>query len=230
MCGRFTQAFSYADLHAYFSFFGQPLGNLEPRYSICPTQDIIVALPGTAETHRLERMRWGLVPPWWKKPLKELPSTFNARAETVAEKPTFRAAFRTRRCIIPASGTYEWQDRADGKQPWYFTPAQGPLFLIAGLWEEAAHPDAPGQVIRSATMVITDANAFVGQYHDRMPVLLTRQTMQPWLTGAAGHELLQPATGDMIRAHPVARRLNNARVKDEETLIQPVAIQSDLLS
>ncbi len=229
MCGRFTQAFSYADLHAYFSFFGQPLGNLEPRYSICPTQDIVVALADGPRTHRLERMRWGLVPTWWKKPLKELPSTFNARAETVAEKPTFRAAFRTRRCIIPATGTYEWQDRPDGKQPWYFTPAQGPVFLIAALWEEAAHPEHQGHVIRSATMVITDANTFVGQYHDRMPVLLTRETMQDWLSGAAGHELMKPAAGDLIKAHPVSRRLNNARVRDEETLVTPVAIQADLL-
>lgn len=229
MCGRFTQAFSYTDLHAYFSFFGQPLGNLEPHYSICPTQHIVVALADAPGTHRLERMRWGLVPPWWKKPLKELPATFNARAETVDEKPTFRAAFRTRRCVIPATGTYEWQDRADGKQPWYFTPAQGPLLLIAGLWEEAPHPEKPGHAIRSATMVITDANAFVGQYHDRMPVLLTHETMRVWLSGAAGHELLKPAANDTLKAHPVSRRLNNARVRDEQTLVEPVAIQADLL-
>lgn len=230
MCGRFTQAFTYGDLHAYFSFFGQPLGNLAPRFSLCPTQDIVVARSAPDGTHLLERMRWGLVPQWWKKPLKELPSTFNARAETVAEKPTFRAAFRSRRCIIPASGSYEWQDRPDGKQPWYFTPAQGPLFLIAGLWEEVDHPDVPGHTIRSATMVITDANSFVGQYHDRMPVLLTRETMEPRLSGKAGAELLKPAAETMINAHPVSRRLNNARVRDEETLILPIELQQDLLS
>jgi putative SOS response-associated peptidase YedK len=225
VCGRFTQAFSYSDLHAYFSFFGQPLGNLEPRFSLCPTQDIIVALPAPDGAHKLERMRWGLVPPWWKKPLRELPSTFNARAETVAEKPTFRAAFRARRCIIPASGTYEWQDRTDGKQPWYFTPAEGPLLLIAGLWEEADHPEQSGKTIRSATMVITDANSFVAQYHDRMPVLLDSETMKSWMSGEAGHELLKPATETMLKAHPVSRRLNNARVGDNETLIQPVEIR-----
>ncbi len=229
MCGRFTQAFSYSDLHAYFSFFGQPLGNLEPRYSLCPTQDIIVALPGPAGGHILERMRWGLVPNWWKKPLRELPSTFNARCETVAEKPTFRAAYRSRRCIIPATGTYEWQDVPDGKQPWYFTPASGPIMLVAGLWEEAPHPEQPGHTIRSATMVITQANSFVARYHDRMPVLLTRDTMETWLSGSTDTTLMQPAPDDMLAAHAVSRRVNNARVRDDATLVEAVATQPDLL-
>lgn len=117
MCGRFSQDFFYADLHSYFAFFGQSLGNLEPRYNICPTQNIAVVLPSPGSGHSLTRMRWGLVPSWWKKTLKELPATFNARAETVAEKPMFRSAFKSRRCVIQASGTFEWQDVSDGKQP-----------------------------------------------------------------------------------------------------------------
>lgn len=229
MCGRFTQAFSYGDLHAYFSFFGQPLGNIEPRYSLCPTQDIIVALPNPAGDHSLQRMRWGLVPAWWRKPLRDLPATFNARIETVGEKPTFRAAYRARRCVIPASGTYEWQSMPDGKQPWYFTPAKGPLFLIAALWEEAPNPDAPGQTIRSTTMIITQANAFVGRYHDRMPVLLSRQTMADWLSGGIAADALSPADDDAILATPVSRRLNNARVHDDQTLVTPISLQTGLL-
>jgi putative SOS response-associated peptidase YedK len=229
VCGRFTQQFSYSDLHAYFEFFGQPLGNLQPRYSICPTQDIIVATASPVGGHSLQRMRWGLVPSWWKKSLKELPSTFNARAETVSEKPTFRAAYRSRRCVIPVSGTYEWQDVPGGKQPWYFTPATGPLFLVAGLWEEAPHPDDRTRTITSATMVITDANEFVSRYHDRMPVLLDRDTMTGWLSGALGDELLKPAAEGLIRAHPVSRRVNNARVADEPSLIEPVSVQATLL-
>lgn len=229
MCGRFTQQFSYSELHAYFSFFGQPLGNLEPRYSICPTQQVTVVLPAQGGGHGLQRMRWGLVPPWWKKSLKELPATFNARAETVAQKPTFRAAFRSRRCIIPASGTYEWQDTPGGKQPWYFTPRDEPLFLIAGLWESWNNPDAPGTPLMSTTMIITDANRFVGQYHDRMPVLLTRDTMQDWLTGRADLELLKPAPDDGLKAHAVSRRLNSSRVADTPALIEPTEIQRTLL-
>lgn len=229
MCGRFTQAFSYSELHAYFSFFGQPLGNLEPRYSLCPTQDIIVALPSATGGHSLERMRWGLVPAWWHKPLRDLPATFNARVETVKQKPTFRAAYKSRRCIIPASGTYEWQSMPDGKQPWYFTPTSGPLFLIAGLWDEAPDPEKPGLAIRSTTMVITQANPFVARYHDRMPVLLTRESMAGWLSGAIEADALPPQANDAIVASPVSRRLNNARVRDEETLITPVSIQTGLL-
>jgi putative SOS response-associated peptidase YedK len=229
VCGRFTQAFSYGDLHAYFSFFGQPLGNLAPRYSLCPTQDIVVVRSASDGGHELERMRWGLVPAWWRKPLRELPATFNARVETVAEKPTFRAAFRSRRCVIPATGTYEWESTPDGKQPWYFTPSEGAFFLIAGLWEEALHPELPGQTIRSTTMLIGNANPFVGQYHDRMPILLNRETMQPWLSGAAHPDTLEPPGDGAIRATPVSRRLNNARVNDDETLITPVDLQSGRL-
>lgn len=229
MCGRFTQAFSYSDLHAYFSFFGQPLGNLAPRYSLCPTQDIVVVRPAPGGGHLPERMRWGLVPAWWRKPLRELPATFNARVETAAEKPTFRSAFRSRRCIIPATGTYEWESTPDGKQPWYFTPAQDAFFMVAGLWEEAPHPEQPGLTIRSATMLIRDANPFVGQYHDRMPVLVNRQTMEPWLSGTADPAALEPPGDGMIRAVPVSRRLNNARVGDDVTLIAPVVLQTGRL-
>lgn len=229
MCGRFTQQFSYSDLHAYFEFFGQPLGNLEPRYSICPTQQITVVLQAPTGGHSLQRMRWGLVPPWWKKTLKELPATFNARAETVAEKPTFRSAFQSRRCIIPASGTYEWQDTSDGKQPWYFTPCDGPIFMIAGLWESWTDPANPIAPLMSATMVITEANAFVGQYHDRMPVLLDKPAVADWLSGRKGLELLKPAPEGTLKAHAVSKRLNSARVKDEPELLREVPPQTRLL-
>ena len=229
MCGRFTQQFSYAELHAYFEFFGQPLGNLEPRYSICPTQSIAVVLSSPAGGHALHRMRWGLIPPWWKKPLKELPATFNARAETVTEKPSFRAAFRARRCVIPASGTYEWQNTSDGKQPWYFTPSDGPIFLIAGLWESWTDPGQPTSSIQSATMIITEANNFVSQYHDRMPVLLQKCQIDDWLSGKTGTEILHPAPDDTLTARAVSRRINSSRVKDEANLIEAVPPQRTLL-
>ena len=228
MCGRFTQDFSYADLHAYFNFFGQPLGNMEPRYNICPTQQICVVL-STETVHALERMRWGLVPSWWQRPLKELPATFNARAETVSEKPTFRSAFRARRCIIPASGTYEWQSVADGKQPWYFTPTNGPLFFIAGLWEAWTNPHSPHEQVHSTTMIITEANQFVGQYHDRMPVLLQREDLADWLSGKKGEELLKPAANDVLKAHRVSRAINSSKAKDERTLIKEVEPKQSLL-
>src|SRR5271155_1101736 len=112
-------------------------------------------------------MRWGLVPSWWSKPLKELKlATFNARAETVAEKPFFRSAFKRNRCLIPVSGYYEWQDKASG------------------------------EALKSCTMVITEPNRLVAEVHDRMPVLLAEKDFEPWLSGKAGIELLKAAADD----------------------------------
>lgn len=229
MCGRFTQYFTYADLHAYWRAFADPsvaapLGNLQPRYHICPT-DPIVAVLQTKAGLELARVRWGLAPFWWKQPLKKLPATFNARAETVATKPMFREAFKQRRCIIPASGYYEWQDRADGKQPWYFTAANGdPILLIAGLWETWKNPETPNETVRSATMVITEPNKFTAALHDRMPVLLTKETMSDWLSGAKGEELLQPAPENAVQAWPVSRKVNSSKAPDEPGLIEKVTL------
>ena len=115
----------------------QPPVNTQARYNVCPTTTIDTVVGQNGE-RRLMPMRWGLVPSWWSKPLKELKlATFNARAETVAEKPFFREAFKRNRCLIPVSGYYEWQDTPDGKQPWYFTARDGsPALTIAGLWDE----------------------------------------------------------------------------------------------
>ena len=227
MCGRFTQYFSYAELHAYFSFFGEtlttPPTNLQPRWHLCPTDPVWVVLHGENGL-RLEQMRWGLAPYWWKQPLKKLPATFNARAETVETKPMFREAFKRRRCVIPASGYYEWQDVADGKQPWYFTPREGPIVLIAGLWETWKDPEPPRDTVRSTTMVITEPNSFVAQYHDRMPVLLTRETAGDWLSGAKGSELLKPDENDLVKAWPVSRKVNSSKAPDAPDLIAPIQL------
>ena len=106
MCGRFTQSYTWTEVHEAMSLI-QTAPNLRPRYNIAPTTNIDVVVAGNGE-RALMPMRWGLIPGWWKKPLKDAPATFNARAETVATKPMFRAAFKSRRCIIPASGFYEW--------------------------------------------------------------------------------------------------------------------------
>lgn len=225
MCGRFTQLYTYAELHAYWSFFGKPVSNFEPRYHICPTQKIQVIVPA-AKGVALTQMRWGLVPSWWKKPLKELPASFNARAETVAEKPFFRSAFKSKRCIIPASGWYEWQDRKDGKQPWYFTPSKEPVAFIAGLWETWTDPESKEELL-SATMVITDHNTFVGQYHDRMPVILTLDDARAWMSGANGLELLKPAPEDALKAWPVSRKVNSSRAPDEPSLIARIKLDDE---
>jgi putative SOS response-associated peptidase YedK len=126
MCGRATYKLTWEEIVALYRLtLGQPAVNTRARYNVCPTTtvDTIVAVDGK---RRLERMRWGLVPSWWSKPLKEMKlATFNARAETVATKPMFRSAFKRNRCLIPVSGYYEWQDTPGGKQPWYFTARNG---------------------------------------------------------------------------------------------------------
>ena len=141
MCGRFTQHYTWAEINEFLSVFGT-LRNLRPRYNIAPTTDVdVIRLDGEGK-RELVTMRWGLVPFFWKKGIKEVPATFNARAETVETKPMFRDAFKRRRCIIPASGFYEWTDEPHGKQPHLFTAADGsPILAMAGLWDRWRNPE-----------------------------------------------------------------------------------------
>ena len=152
-------------------------------------------------------------------------ATFNARAETVKAKPFFRDAFKRSRCLIPVSGYYEWQNTQGGKQPWYFTARDGsPALTVAGLWDEWKNRET-GEPLRSCTMIITEPNDFVAAVHDRMPVLLTEQQFQPWLTGEAGLEYLKPAPNDLLQKWPVSKRVNSSRADgDDSTLIEKVEL------
>jgi putative SOS response-associated peptidase YedK len=165
-------------------------------------------------------MRWGLVPSWWKKTVKEAPSTFNARAETVAEKPMFRSAFKRNRCLIPASGYYEWQNTPTGKQPYYYTARDGSPLTFAGLWDEWKDIET-GEPLKSCTIIITNANALASKVQDRMPVLLSPDEFEPWLSGHAGAEILNRAPELMLQVWPVSRRVNSSRApSDDPTLIE----------
>jgi len=160
MCGRFTYKLTWEEIVALYRLtLDQPARNTQARYNVCPTTtiDTIVGADGKRQ---FVPMRWGLVPSWWSKPLKELKlATFNARAETVTEKPFFREAFKRTRCLIPVSGYYEWQDTPSGKQPYYFTARGGsPALTIAGLWDEWRDRES-GETLRSCTMIITEPNA-----------------------------------------------------------------------
>ena len=166
-------------------------------------------------------MRWGLIPGWWKKTAKEVPSTFNARAD-LAEKPMLRSAFRRTRCIVPASGYYEWRAVEGGKQPYFISAANGTVLSIAGLWDEWKVPET-GEAISSATLIVTAAYDFTRPIHDRMPVLLGQSDLDAWLTGKAGVELLWPAPNDLLRMWPVSKRDNaSGRGDDDPSLIAPV--------
>src|SRR5215831_16625769 len=121
--------------------------------------------------HRIVPMRWGLIPCWWKKPLKQLPATFNARAESVASKAMFRDAFKRHRCIVPASGYYEWMKMPDGRQPYFIGGANGGVLSLAGLWDRWKNPET-GEPEASCTIIVTDANALTRPIQDRMLVIL----------------------------------------------------------
>jgi putative SOS response-associated peptidase YedK len=226
MCGRATYKLTWEEIVALYRLtLGPAPHNFQPRFNVCPTTtiDAIVSEDGKRE---LIRARWGLIPNWWKKPLKELKlATFNARAESVTTKPFFRSVFKRKRCLIPVSGYYEWQDTPGGKHPWYFTARDGsPALTIAGLWDEWTDKETLKR-LKSCAMIITEPNKFVAEVHDRMPVLLTEKQFDPWLSGEAGVESLKPAPNDYLQKWPVSKRVNSSRADDDDpTLIDKVEL------
>ena len=225
MCGRFTYKLTWPEIVRLYRLpLDAPARNTQARYNICPTDPIDVVL--TQDGNRAcVPMRWGLIPRWWQKPLKEMKmATFNARAETVTTKPMFRDAFKRNRCLIPASGYYEWQDTPDGKQPYYFTRRDGEPVTFAGLWDRWRDRSADER-ITSCTMIITEPNAFVAEMHDRMPVILEEKDFEHWLSGEVGMELLKPAANDVLQRWPVSKRVNSSRADAEDaTLIDAVQL------
>jgi putative SOS response-associated peptidase YedK len=208
MCGRFTRMYTWRKLwELYMLSPGVPTSNLQPRYNICPTTEVDAVVRGD-DARAVMPMRWGLVPSWWSKPLKEMRlATFNARAETVAEKPMFRDSFKKRRCLIPASGYYEWKDTPEGKQPYYFTCRDGGVITIAGLWSNWKDK-ATSDDLKSCTMVITEPNKFVAEFHDRMPVILEAKDFEQWEHGNVkdAATLMKPAAEDLLQKWPVSKR------------------------
>lgn len=220
MCARFTQAYSWTEVQAFLSLIGAPR-NLRPRYNIAPTTSVDVVRLDADGRRALVAMRWGLVPFFWKKSLKDVPATFNARAETVAEKPMFRGAFKNRRCIIPASGFFEWTGEKGEKTPHLFTAADGsPVLAFAGLWDRWTNPE--GEEVLSCTIVVSGASAWMRPYHDRMPVLLGPDSFEAWLSGEAGPGVLAPAAEEALREWVVSKRVNRTGADDDDpTLLDP---------
>ena len=218
MCGRFTQAYTWQELADLYRLAAPPI-HLQRRYNIAPTAAIDVVVAGGGGQFELVRMRWGLIPSWWGNSAEELPATFNARAETVASKPMFRAAFERNRCVIPASGYYEWKPTRNGKQPYYISARDGAILSFAGLWDEW-HDIEIGETIRSCAIIVTGANALTRPVHEQMPAVLKR--FEPWLAGIAGAEVLKPAPEDMLQMWPVSRRVNRVGHDADRTLIEAV--------
>ncbi len=215
MCGRYSLTAPPEAVGRLFELAG-PMPNLEPRYNIAPTQAApVVGLKPDGETRGLAMLRWGLVPSWSDGPDSRL-SMINARAETVRTKPAFRAAFKARRCLVPADGFYEWQAQGKGrpKQPHRIVRRDGAPFAFAGLWERWQPKD--GEPILSFTIIVTDANELLKPIHERMPVILEPGDHEAWL-GAAPEEaeaLLRPLAADRLEAYPVSPRVNSPKNDD----------------
>ncbi|HET6518666.1 MAG TPA: SOS response-associated peptidase [Geminicoccaceae bacterium] len=221
MCGRYTLATPVDDLQRRFGFAERP--NLAPSYNIAPTQAApVIRRWAAAGGRELAILRWGLVPAWSEGPDGRF-SMINARAETVATKPAYRAAFRQRRCLVPADGFYEWQKRDGRKQPYFIRLRSGEPMAFAGLWERwTSHT---GQdAIESFTIVVTDANELVRPIHDRMPVILAPEDYDRWLDPGVpdGRALLRPCPPAWLEAYPVGTRVNSPGTNDAR-LLEPLA-------
>jgi putative SOS response-associated peptidase YedK len=214
MCGRFTQSFTWAEIQNLYNLLNELAPNLQPSWNVAPTQEIGVVGAKDAGLG-FTRMRWGLVP-YWAKDFSIGAKLINARADTLAEKPAFRDALAKRRCIIPASGFFEWQGSGTGKTPWYITSAGGEPLSFAGLWERWRTPE--GEWLHSATIITTDANAALSPLHTRMPVILPRADVEPWLRGG-DVALLRPCADAMVTAWPVSTRVNSVK-NDAPDLIE----------
>lgn len=210
MCGRFSLSYTYDDLLEYFELAKGP--TLAPRYNIAPSQDVVAVKVEEGE-RRLVGLRWGLVPFWAKDP-KVGYKMINARAETAHKAPAFRAAFRGRRCIIPASGFYEWDKKGGSRQPFYVQRADGKPLAFAGLWEH--WEDQEGKtVIDSCSILTTVANPDIEKLHDRMPVLLEPDDFALWLDPEERQidrlqPLLHPAPAGTLTMYPISSYVNKA--------------------
>ncbi|AWI84355.1 DUF159 family protein [Alloyangia pacifica] len=219
MCGRF--AVTLPDDAMAKIFEAMPGNDLPPvpNYNVCPTNDVHV-IRSEDGTRLLVSMRWGFIPQWYKAP-NDGPLLINARAETIAEKPAFRGACRARRCLIPASGFYEWTRTEDGKRlPWYIAPVRGEVLAFAGIWQDW---EREGQGFRTCAIVTTSANAEMAQVHHRMPVILQPKDWGLWLgeEGRGAATLMKAAPDASLQVHRVDPAVNSNRAEGPE-LIEPI--------
>lgn len=220
MCGRLALTLPPDSVaHLFDARFLEP-SNMQPRYNVCPTQKIVACLLEEGE-RQLHQLRWGFLPRWYKKP-NDGPFLINARAETIAEKPAFKSSARQRRCLIPATGFYEWTKSEDGgRDPFYIYPARQAAFAFAGVWRDWASPE--GETVRSAAIVTCAANSDISAIHHRMPVIIAPEHFGLWLgeEGKGAARLMQPAPSGSLQSYRVSREVNGARV-DTPNLMEPL--------
>ncbi len=219
MCGRFTNTMTWAEIHALYSIHDKapPPSNMPPRYNIAPTQSIYFAHRDKAGAMEIDYGRWWLVPFF----AKELPKAamFNARIETVDTSGAYREPFKSKRCLIPADGYFEWTKNAEdgGKDPWLLQLSEGRPFSFAGLW---AHNDKLG--VTSCTVITAPAVERIAHIHERMPVMLDPSAYDTWLdTGiqgdAAKRVLLDNQIDDRLEFYRVGREVNSSKYDDTDT-------------
>ena len=200
---------------------GEYPSSLTPSYNIAPTQEVAAVVEEDGK-RQLRMLHWGLIPSWAKDPAIGN-KMINARAETVSEKPSFRTAFKKRRCLIVADGFYEWRKTDNGKQPHHIRMEDGSPFAFAGLWETWRN----GQEIRSCAIITTEANDLMGEIHHRMPVILPPENYGVWLDPDFGEKealtaLLKPYPSDEMEAYAVSRRVNKP-ANNDPSVVEPAA-------
>jgi putative SOS response-associated peptidase YedK len=220
MCGRFTLIAPGEAVAELFDLSETP--ELAPRYNIAPTQPIAAVRYNSDKGKReFTHFYWGLIPSWSKDPTIGS-RMINARSETAAEKPSFRAAFKYRRCLVPTDGFYEWWKVDGGKQPVRIQMKDERPFAIAGLWEHWQSPD--GSEIESCTLLTTGPNDLLKPIHNRMPVILAPEDFDLWLDPGAQHggevqPLMRPFPSDKMSFYPVSTHVNNPRNEDPTCIV-----------
>jgi putative SOS response-associated peptidase YedK len=223
MCGRYALILPPEAIRQLFRFFGPVWNGATPnwpaRYNVAPTQDV----PVLRAPNEIAQIRWGLVPSWTKEvgpaPL------INARGESVAEKPSFRGAFKSRRCLVPADGFYEWRLEGKLKVPMYIRMRSKEPLVFGGIWDRWTTPD--GKTLDSMSIVTTGANRLIGQLHDRMPVILDPKDWEGWIAGPpeTAQKLIQPCPDDWLEYFTVSRQVN-AVANDGPGLIEPAGTEA----
>ena len=226
MCGRYALIASAPRLARLLGLIDLP--ELPPRYNIAPTQAVTVVRATHPGGRELVMMRWGLIPAWSKTPGKDY-RMVNAKAETLAQRPAFRTAYRRRRCLIPADGFYEWKQLPGRKQPYYVAMKDGAPFVFAGLWERWRGADE--QIIDSCTIITTEPNDMVADIYNRMPAILEEKDYDAWLDPEQQDTrpldaLLRPYEASALTATPVSTHVNNPR-NDDPRCMEPLAVKSE---
>lgn len=218
MCGRFRQTRSQKQLEERFQAEGEI--EVAPRFNIAPSQPVVTVRQKKNELSRhLSMMRWGLIPAW-AKDMSFGNTKVNARSETVTTTLSFSEAIRSRRCLIPADGFYEWKKMGTIRQPYCIEVGEGELFALAGLWDEWKNP--AGGTIQSCTVLTTTPNTLVASIHDRMPVIVTPENYALWLNpeiedSAAVGEILKPYDASSMRSYPVSLKINHVQNDDADS-------------